>query len=659
MKKHALLVVTAVVGGTVAFQGSVNLQATTPGTPQTGHLNITGTAKAGSMVGYSTTPTGQTFGGDFRAASNEGRALLGNASSTTGATYGGLFQNFSNAGRGVAGIAQNSSGTTYGGFFSSLSNQGRGLYGQATSATGTTYGVYGKAVSPSGFGVFSEGNMHATGVISGDGPLVLTGSEVWTIQASTSNGAFFATAVQGIAHSTAATNVGVSGESKSPSGIGVFALASATSGLNYGVHGMTNSQTGRGVYGHAPATFGLNYGVYGRTDSVLGVGIFGQGGPGSAVTYGGWFDGLGGTGVRAIGNAYGVFASSAGGPGVLSQGGTVGVSATGGSMGISALANTASGLTYGGRFESLSPDGRGVFGYASSASGVSFGIQGLSNSSQGYAGHFTGVGPDAVSITNTGTGRGATVVSASDTAIWGLTTSGFAGIDGRNASATGYALFGRATSTSGANYGAIGQSDSAAGFGVYSIGNMGASGTKPFRIDHPFDPENKYLLHYAAESPMPQNFYSGNITTDAKGYAWVELPDYFAEINTNFKYQLTVVSRGKDFVQAMVSEEIQLPPIPKEGVSVQPGIISIGFQIRTSAPNTKVSWRVEADRNDLYVRNRPPKVEIDKEGRERGTYQHPELYGLGPERGMNYDPERARKLTKPSPEASRSKAKAK
>jgi hypothetical protein len=32
-------------------------------------------------------------------------------------------------------------------------------------------------------------------------------------------------------------------------------------------------------------------------------------------------------------------------------------------------------------------------------------------------------------------------------------------------------------------------------------------------------------------------------------------------------------------------------------------------------------------------------VEVEKEGREKGKYQHPELYGAPPEMGMNYQPE--------------------
>ena len=174
-------------------------------------------------------------------------------------------------------------------------------------------------------------------------------------------------------------------------------------------------------------------------------------------------------------------------------------------------------------------------------------------------------------------------------------------------------------------YGVRGQASPATlGFGVFAVGDMGASGVKPFRIDHPSDPENKYLLHYSSESPFPQNFYNGNVVTDAKGYAWVELPDYFAEINVNFKYVLTVVddSESATFVQAKVGRKIQ----------------GNRFLIMTSAPNIEVSWRVDADRNDLRIKaNRPIDVR-EKAGQERGKYQHPEYYGLPPQMGMDFVP---------------------
>lgn len=70
----------------------------------------------------------------------------------------------------------------------------------------------------------------------------------------------------------------------------------------------------------------------------------------------------------------------------------------------------------------------------------------------------------------------------------------------------GIALYGWAAASTSGNDGVYGISTSSGGYGLYAVGNTGASGTK-FRIDHPADPENKYLLHYSTESPQPQNFF--------------------------------------------------------------------------------------------------------------------------------------------------------
>jgi hypothetical protein len=54
-------------------------------------------------------------------------------------------------------------------------------------------------------------------------------------------------------------------------------------------------------------------------------------------------------------------------------------------------------------------------------------------------------------------------------------------------------------------------------------GALNVTGTKNFKIDHPLDPENKYLYHAAIESSEVLNIYSGNIATDAKGEAVVKM----------------------------------------------------------------------------------------------------------------------------------------
>lgn len=117
-------------------------------------------------------------------------------------------------------------------------------------------------------------------------------------------------------------------------------------------------------------------------------------------------------------------------------------------------------------------------------------------------------------------------------------------------------------------------------------GDLNVGGTKNFRIDHPEDPENKYLIHAAIESNEVLNMYSGNVTTDNSGNAIVKLPQYFELINTDYRYQLTVIG---DFVQAIVSKKIK----------------NNTFEIKTDKPNTEVSWQVSAKRNDKYMREHP------------------------------------------------------
>ena len=73
------------------------------------------------------------------------------------------------------------------------------------------------------------------------------------------------------------------------------------------------------------------------------------------------------------------------------------------------------------------------------------------------------------------------------------------------------------------------------------------------------------------------------------------------------------------------------------------------FAIRTSKPAIEVSWRVDALRNDLWVRTYGAPVQTEKQSRERGLYQHPELYGMPKEMGINYRPEMERPAPEPEP----------
>lgn len=116
---------------------------------------------------------------------------------------------------------------------------------------------------------------------------------------------------------------------------------------------------------------------------------------------------------------------------------------------------------------------------------------------------------------------------------------------------------------------------------------------KNFRIDHPLDPENKYLYHSCVEAPERLNVYSGNITTNEKGIADVILPEYFEALNMDFRYQLTVIG---SFAQAIILEEVA----------------DNRFVIQTDKPHTKVSWQVSGVRHDRVAREHPLITEVPK-----------------------------------------------
>ena len=145
-------------------------------------------------------------------------------------------------------------------------------------------------------------------------------------------------------------------------------------------------------------------------------------------------------------------------------------------------------------------------------------------------------------------------------------------------------------------------------------GNLSKGGGS-FKIDHPLDPENKYLYHSFVESPDMKNIYDGTVTTDQNGDATITLPDYFGALNRDFRYQLTVIGT---FAQAIVSGEIE----------------NNQFRIRTSAPGVKVSWQVTGIRQDAYANRHRIPVEELKSDLERGSYLHPDVFNLPEEKNV-------------------------
>ncbi len=191
----------------------------------------------------------------------------------------------------------------------------------------------------------------------------------------------------------------------------------------------------------------------------------------------------------------------------------------------------------------------------------------------------------------------------------------------------------RGGNSTGTNW-AVGVFGQNPGFGtndwaVYSNGWFGATLGKGFLIDHPLDPENKYLLHACTEGPEPYNLYRGVVTTDAQGRAVVELPAYFEAINRDYTYHLTPIGA---FAQAIVAEEIQ----------------NNRFVIQTDKPHVKVAWMVLGVRNDPAIRYAWKPTEFEKAPEHRGKYLIPQVYGKGEEYSIFPGPVKAQELSRPA-----------
>jgi hypothetical protein len=347
-----------------------------------------------------------------------------------------------------------------------------------------------------------------------------------------------------------------------------------------------------------------------------GIGVFGEGG--------GTNSGVAGDGVRAVG---GRSTTSTGGPGVRATGGSSntmragdGVVATGGNTSSdNSQARAGNGVVATGGDQT----GQGV------APSAGHGVQatgGLSNENNGGDGvrasggdsvtSFPGSGVRAVGGTRPDGSLGGVGVNANggngNSAGEGVRTTGGAASGAGNKAGDGIVAFAGTASVSA--------DEGRAGVFVGNVlieGNLNVTGSKNFKIDHPLDPENKYLVHAAIESSEVLNVYSGNVKTNAKGEAVVTLPDWFEALNKDFRYQLTVVGT---FAQAIVSEEIK----------------GNRFTIKTSSPQVKVSWQVTGIRSDAGTRSQPFKVEEEKPQRERGTYLSPEAHGQPEERGVEW-----------------------
>jgi len=418
----------------------------------------------------------------------------------------------------------------------------------------------------------------------------------WTSSTAIGNSAMFQTGSGsstkiGINTTTPADMLDVRGQGRflvSTSTNALLGNQNGTGSAGNGVVGLTSSTNGYGVYGFANSTTTasstLPIGVYGTAASTTkGVGVYGSGAVGVegfstfCCNYAAIF-----TGYSAPLNS-----NNPGGPGVVIYGGAGDPNALGTTGGTGLVVYGGAALN---NF-SESPGGAGI---------ESTGGPGTQYYADGVGGVFTGANAaafgDGLDVYG-GSGSGV-VAYAGD----GPTVNGFYGPDGIDAYAN--------SNSDGISYAGYFTGD------VVVTGTL-SSGVKDFKIDHPQDPANKYLVHASIESSEMVNIYSGNVKTDANGKASVQLPKWFESLNSDFRYQLTPVGQ---FAQAIVASEITQNQ----------------FTIQTDKPNVKVSWQVTGVRQDAYAKAHPLVVEPSKEAGLRGYYLHPELFGAPAEKNISW-----------------------
>ncbi|MFN3414132.1 MAG: hypothetical protein ACK42L_08760, partial [Thermoanaerobaculum sp.] len=232
---------------------------------------------------------------------------------------------------------------------------------------------------------------------------------------------------------------------------------------------VANSGNGPAVYGYSSSGFG----VFGESNT--GTGIWGK----SGQFYGVSGESSSGTGVKGT-SSFGI--------GVLghTSDGSYGVSGFSAKVDGVGVKGVASGTGVWGDAYGLNPSNSGVYGTSSGR-----GVYGLSSGGDGRGLYGEANAPLAIGVHgHSDSGRGVAGGSNTGRGVYGWTASGVAGFFEGNVQVTG------------------------------TLSKGGGS----FKIDHPLDPEHKYLYHSFVESPDMMNIYNGNVVTDEEGRAVVELP---------------------------------------------------------------------------------------------------------------------------------------
>jgi len=280
----------------------------------------------------------------------------------------------------------------------------------------------------------------------------------------------------------------------------------------YAIRGTHSTTTGTfpGVWGDTNSTSSNANGVRGYVNSTS---------PGS-----------GSSGVRGInngtnGSGYGVHGSHAGG-----GYGMYGTSVSG--RGVYGSASSSSGTTYGVYGLSSSTSGNGVFGWATAGTGTTYGVHGISNSTSTSGAGVNGYSNDGIGV------QGASVTFRG---VYGSSISGN-GVYGKSSSGRG--VLGWSTGSASNNVGVYGITGSSSGYGVFSSGDFGGSGAKFFIQPHPED-AGKQIRFVCLEGNESGTYFRGSSRL-VGGRVYIDVPEEFRMVSEPDQLTVQVTARGPD-----------------------------------------------------------------------------------------------------------------
>ncbi|MFI0150474.1 hypothetical protein [Streptomyces lydicus] len=370
-----------------------------------------------------------------------------------------------------------------------------------------------------------------------------------------------------------------------PVKFGVWGDSSVGSGV-VGSSGRPGTTGPSGTTPGGAGTLGINQesqgvGVLGRADAGTGTAVLGTSGQGTGVAgrskganpgvAGVSKDGDGVTGTSTAGNGVsGTSTAGNGMSGISSAGGTGVVAGSQSGKGLKADSVTGSGIV------GTSFDGIGILGQCGHSDSGGFGFGFSPNNAPGVMGtSFNGSGVHGFSLRREG-----------------MSALGQVGI--------------------------VAEGETLAGDfrGDVHVSGALTQGGGGIHIDHPLDPENRFLDHTFVQSPEMKNVYDGTATLDDQGTATVQLPDWFDALNENVQYQLTAIGG------------------PAPSLHISSPVEENRFAIAGGDPGQQVCWQVTGARRDAWARTHPVVADGKKEPEERGYYLHPEAHGQPAERAI-------------------------